>query len=32
MLTKEEGEIGHIIIVKSGAIWPGIVGRKIKQE
>jgi len=32
MLTEEERKIGHVIIVESRAIWPGIVGRKIKQE
>jgi len=32
MLTEEKGEIGHVITVESGAIWPGIVGRRIKQE
>jgi len=25
-----EEEIRHVIIVESGAIWPRIVGRKIK--
>jgi len=30
--TKEKGEIGHVITMESGAIWPGIVGRKIEQE
>jgi len=32
MLTEGEGEIGYVIIVESRAIWPEIVGRKIKQE
>jgi len=32
MLTEGEGEIRHVIIVESGAIWPRIVRRKIKQE
>jgi len=32
MSTEEEGEIEHAITVENGAIWPGTVGRKIKQE
>jgi len=30
MSTEEKGEIEHVITVESGAIWPGIVGRKIE--
>jgi len=32
MLTEEKGEIGHVITVENGVIWPGIVERRIKQE
>jgi len=32
MLTEEKEKIGHVITVESGTIWPGIVGRRIKQE
>jgi len=32
MLTKEEEEIERVITAGSLAIWPGIVGKGIKQE
>jgi len=32
MSTEEEERIGHAIIVRSMATWPGIVGKEIKQE
>jgi len=30
--TEEKEEIGHVITVESGAIWPETVRRKIEQE
>jgi len=32
MLIKEQEEIGGVTTMESLAIWPGIVGIRIKQE